>query len=90
MRARIWVAVLHVSDRVREKITNRHGIEEQELRDEVECIPGLRATWDDSPDRGRRAIVEIRLRRQRVLVVLYPTGIDPDEFHLGSAYPVHD
>ena len=82
--------MLHVSDPVRQKIISRHGIEVQELRDELECVSGLRATWDDSPTRGRRAILEVRLGHQRVLVVLYPSGVDPDEYHLGSAYPVHD
>jgi hypothetical protein len=45
--------------------------------------------WDDDPERGRRALVEIFIRGQRVLVVLYPVD-DPlgGVFNLGSAYPI--
>lgn len=56
-----------------------------EVRDAVECVYNLRFVWDDDPERGLRAIVEVSLRGRRALVVLYPAGGE-DEWHLGSAY----
>lgn len=51
------------------------------------CVAGLRFTWDDDPERGRRALVEVSIRNNPVLVVLYPVS-DPmgDVYALGSAY----
>jgi len=85
----IWVAVLGVSPATAQKISGRHHISEHEIRDAVQCVSGLRYTWDLHPTRGRRAIVETFIRGQRVLVVLYPRP-NPygDAWDLGSAYPI--
>lgn len=52
------------------------------------CVRGLSHAWDDDPERGRRALVEVTIRGKRCLVVLYPVA-DPsgDVYALGSAYP---
>ena len=87
----IWVAVLHVSPATAQKISGRHHISEHEIRDAVQCVSGLMYTWNEHPVRGRRAIVEVFIREQRVLLVLYPRP-DPygDVWDLGSAYPIGD
>lgn len=53
----------------------------------MQCVEGLPFAWDDDPERGLRAIVEVEIRRQRYLVVLYPVddavgGV----WRLGSTY----
>jgi len=73
---RLWVARLYISQRTAQKIVHRHRISEYEVRDAVVCVAGLPFAWDHDPERGRRAIVEARIRSRRVLVVLYPTD-DP-------------
>jgi hypothetical protein len=85
----IWVAQLRISNATAHKISTQHGLQADEVRDSVECVPGLTFVWDDDPERGRRALVEIFIRGQRVLVVLYPVD-DPlgGVFNLGSAYPI--
>ncbi len=85
----IWVAVLDVSPATAQKISGRHHISEHEIRDAVQCVSGLRYTWHEHPTRGRRAIIEVFIREERVLVVLYPR-VDPfgDAWFLGSAYPI--
>jgi hypothetical protein len=86
--APLWVARLIVSARTAEKLTSRHGLDWQEVHDAVVGVHGLHSVWDDDPDRGRRALVEITIRGKRCLVVLYPVA-DPSEdvYALGSAYP---
>lgn len=86
----IWVADLKVSRRTADKIAGKHGLSEQEIRDHVVAVEGLRFVWNDHPERGRRAIVETFIRGQRVLVVLYPRPRDAygDAWNLGSAYPI--
>lgn len=87
MAAGIWVATLLISARTAEKLSQKHGLGAQEVRAAVVCVEGLNFSWNDDPDRGLRAIVSARIRRRRVLVVLYPVD-DPlgDAWHLGSAY----
>jgi hypothetical protein len=85
----IWVAQLRISDAIAHKISTQHGLQADEVRDAVECVPGLRYVGDDDPVRGWRAIIEIFIRGQKVLVVLYPVD-DPmgSVFNLGSAYRI--
>lgn len=83
--ATIWVAVLYISDRVGQKLIQKHRIDPDDARSAVLCREGLQFTWDADPDRGLRAIVETRISGRPTLVVLYPLG--DDEWHLGSAYP---
>lgn len=83
----LWVARLIISSRTAGKLTRRHGLDWQEVHDAVVGVRGLRYVWDDDPERGRRALVEVRIRGNRCLVVLYPVA-DPsgDVYALGSAY----
>jgi hypothetical protein len=88
--ATIWVADLRISRATAEKISGKHGISGQEVRDAVVCVPGLRFTWDDDPERGLRALVEADIRGP-VIVVLYPRPQDAygDAWALGSVYRRH-
>jgi hypothetical protein len=85
----IWVARLNISPRTAHKISSVHGLQADEVRAAVERVPGLPFTWNDHPERGRRAIVRAVIRDRPVLVVLYPTH-DPfgEVWNLGSAYPL--
>jgi hypothetical protein len=89
MDERLWVARLMISRATAHKLSTVHGLQAAEVRDAVQCVPGLPFRWDDDPERGRRAIVETSIRGQNVAVVLYPAN-DPlgDAYHLGSAYPI--
>jgi hypothetical protein len=86
----VWVADLRISPATAEKITREHGLSADEVNDAVKCVPGLRFTWNDHPERGRRAIVEVSIRGCRCLIVLYPRLDDAfgDAWNLGSAYPI--
>jgi hypothetical protein len=85
----IWIARLGISPETAEKLSRDHGLSADEVGDELLCVPGLHHVWDDDSERGARAIVEVWVRSQRVLVVLYE-ALDPlgDAWNLGSAYPV--
>lgn len=87
MAPTIWVAELRISRRTADKVSSLHGVQDDEIRDAVECVERLPFTWDDDPDRGLRAIVRVQIRGRAFLVVLYPTD-DPmgDVWRLGSAY----
>jgi len=84
----IWIATLIVSSATAAKLSGRHGLSVDEVRDALTCVPGLQFTWDEHPIRGRRAMVRVVIRCQVVLVVLYPVD-DPQGgvWRLGSAYP---
>ncbi len=85
----IWVARLEISSRTVDKLSRAHGLSAADVRDALVCVAGLRATWDDHPDRGRRALIELFLNGQRVLAVLYPVqDALGDTWNLGSAYRV--
>jgi hypothetical protein len=89
--AAIWIADLWVSQATAEKIQRAHRIDVLDIYDEIVCVRGLRCSWHDHPDRGRRALVEVSIRSTNVLVVLYPRDGEPfpDAWNLGSAYPVN-
>lgn len=86
----VWISRLLISKRVAHKIVTTHGVEGVEVRDAIECVPGLTGSWDYDPERGHRLLIYIEIRDRRVLAVLYPTD-DPfrEVFRLGSAYPVN-
>ena len=86
---RLWVAELLVSEATRQKLVQAHRLDPDDLRARLVCRTGLRYTWHDHPQRGRRVLVEAFVGDARVLAVLYPAG-DPEEetWHLGSAYRV--
>ncbi|MEV4808162.1 hypothetical protein AB0K18_49960 [Nonomuraea sp. NPDC049421] len=89
MREELWVAWLNVSAKTAEKIQHRHGLSALEVRDAVVCREGLVYTWHHHPERGVRALVQVRIRGMTTLVVLYPaTELDGDVYNLGSAYPI--
>jgi len=85
----IWVARLKISRATAHKISTEHGLQPVEIRDALQCVPGLPFLWDDDPERGRRAILQTFIRGHKVEVVLYPAN-DPqgDAYHLGSAYRI--
>jgi hypothetical protein len=77
-----------ISEATRTKLSALHRLNADEVRDAVVCVSGLPYAWDDDPERGRRALVGVRIRDDPVIVVLYPVT-DPfgDVYALGSAYP---
>ncbi len=88
MAEAIWVAVLHVSERTRRKLAEKHGLDSDDVRSAVQCIRGLEHTWDDDAERGLRVIVLAEISGERCYVVLYPRDHPlGDEWDLGSAYP---
>jgi hypothetical protein len=82
---RLWVARLYVSERTRAKISSKHGLDVDDIRAHLVGALGLRGVWQHHPVRGLRALVEVYLGDQRVIVVLYPAD-EPDAFHVASAY----
>jgi hypothetical protein len=81
----IWVAVMRISPAVRAKLVSVHSLDADEVVVAVQCVRGLQFAWHDHPARGRRALIQVRIRGAPVLVVLYPTS-DPEIWNLGSAY----
>lgn len=86
----VWVADLKISPATAEKISQKHGVHEDEVRQAIVCVQGLPYVWHDHETRGRRAIIEAIVREKRVLIVLYPRPHDAygDSWSLGSAYPI--
>lgn len=83
----VWVARLHISARTAAKITQRHDITPDEVREAIVCVPGLRGRWHDHPERGRRALVDLLIRGRLAVAVLYPSDSAlGDEWDLGSVY----
>jgi len=84
---RPWVAELSISRRTAQKIAQVHGITEKELRDSVKCVRGLYGRWDDDPERGCRALIDVAIRGRPATVVLYPAEHPMgDAWKLGSVY----
>lgn len=85
------VSLLHISDRVAEKLAERHDLDPEEVRSAVEGVGGLPFRWGEHPQTGvMRALVSTAVRSTPVLVVLYPSRSgNAEEWHLGSAYPDH-
>jgi hypothetical protein len=85
----VWVATLRISERVAEKIVEKHGITPQQVRDVVVEVEGLEGSWDYDPERGLRAIIQVALGEHDVLVVLYPADdLGVNVWRLGSAYSI--
>ncbi len=66
------MASLRISQATAHKISTVHGVQADEVKAAVQFVSGLRFTWDEDPDRGRRAIVAVRIRGKSWKVVLYP------------------
>lgn len=88
-RGTVWVARLYASQPTRQKLIEKHQLTVEEVEDAIVCKSGLSFVWNDHPERGRRALIEVAIRSRRVMVVLYPAD-DPlgDGWNLGSAYPL--
>lgn len=88
MPERLWIAGLIISRATSAKLSSKHSLEADEIREAIVCVAGLSYVWDDDPQRGRRVLVEVHVRNRQVTVVLYPVE-DPlgDVYALGSAYP---
>jgi hypothetical protein len=83
----LWVAHLIVSEATAQKLAVKHRLDWRDVHDAIVCVRGLRYTWHDHPERGRRALVEIRIGRRRCIAVLYQAGSPSGNvFALGSAY----
>jgi hypothetical protein len=86
-RERVWVALLSVSTRTRNKIVGDHQIQEQEVRDVVVCQAGLEYRWELDPNHGWKAVVSCEIRGRPCAIVLFPAPHPlGDAWHLGSAY----
>lgn len=87
MDTSLWVAHLIVSEQTAQKLAAKHGRDWRDVHDAIVCVRGLRYTWHEHPERGRRVLIEIRIGRRRCIAVLYPLGdISDNVFALGSAY----
>lgn len=84
----LWVAELIVSDRTKTKLSAKHQLDWRDVRDGIVCVRNRRYTWDDDPERGTRALVEVVVRGRLCIAVLYPVE-DPsdDVYALITAYP---
>jgi hypothetical protein len=83
----LWIAVLHISPWVRQKLIARHRLDPDALRRRL-VGRSVGFTWDLDPGYGLRALVRLPEPRGRhLLVVLYPTG-DPGAWDLASAHLV--
>jgi hypothetical protein len=84
---RLWIAKLLISDRTATKISSKHSLSPNAVRDELECREGVEAVWDVHPERGGRWLVQVVVGHRRVIAVLYPRpDLGQDTFALGSAY----
>ncbi|WP_306208441.1 hypothetical protein [Actinoplanes sp. RD1] len=83
----LWVAKIHISARVEEKINSKHQITADEVRAAVECVEGLDYKYSFHEVRGWRWLVKTRIRGRPVMVVLYEAA-DPlgDIYRLGGAH----
>lgn len=87
MRQSFWVAELRVSDRVAEKLAQKHGLDWRDVYDALVAQQGLLGSWNDDPDRGRRLLVSIVVGSAPAIAVLYPVGDEGDGvWNLGSCY----
>jgi hypothetical protein len=64
-----------------------HGLDVQEIRREIQAVPGLTYSSHVHPEYGFRALILVKIRADKVLAVLFPTD-DPEVWNLGSAYRV--
>jgi hypothetical protein len=87
MARSIWIAQLRISDATAYKLRSVHQFDPDEIRQEIQAVPGLTYSSHVHPEYGWRALLFITIRYQRVLVVLFPTD-DPEVWNLGSAYRV--
>lgn len=75
----LWVARIHISERVEEKINSKHGITADDVRDAVECVEGLECARSHHEVRGWRYLVKTRIRERPTLIVLYDEDFFEDD-----------
>lgn len=85
MARSVWVEHLFISARTAEKLAEKHDLDAQHVRQQIEGVGGLRGSWDYHPERGSRLMLKVTVDQELLLVVLYPRAED-DEWNLGSAY----
>jgi hypothetical protein len=59
----IWVERLLISERVAQKILEKHDLRTRQVRAAVERVEGLEFAWDYDCERGLRAIVYVQIPR---------------------------
>ena len=84
----IWVSELHISSRVAQKISSKHRLRTEDVRQAIVGVAGLRARRDTSPERGLRYLTSVEIDGHPCVAVLYPTDRDEETFALGSVYRV--
>ncbi|MFI5934967.1 hypothetical protein [Actinoplanes sp. NPDC051494] len=83
----LWVAGIHLSARVAEKINSKHGIASAEVHDAIVCVEGLEYVHSHHELRGWRWLVKVEIQGRPVLVVLYDSDdAMGDIYRVGSAY----
>jgi len=84
------VTILHISTRTAAKISDDdHGnLAPDAVRASIVGVGPLPFRWDHHPVRGDRAYVFTAIGDLACQLVLYPARSgNPEEWHLGSAYP---
>ncbi len=61
----LWVARLEVSQKTAEKLASRHDLNWQDVRDAIVCVRDLQYAWDDNPERGLRALIQVTYEARR-------------------------
>lgn len=84
----IWVGELLISQGVSQKISSKHGLRTEDVRQAIVGIAGLRGHRDESPERGLRYLVSVEIDGHLCVAVLYPSGRGRETFALGSVYRV--
>ncbi len=88
MARTLIVSILHVSDATAEKLREKHGLDAEAVRAQVEGVGNLPFRWNVHPEKGSRAYIWTVVDDEPIQVVLYPSRSgDAEEWHLGSAYP---
>ena len=77
-----------ISWRTAEKISSKHGINVEDLRDQVECVEGLQGVRHLRPDGSTRYYLFVLINQRKVKVVLCPNLADVDVYYLANAYHV--
>ncbi len=83
----LWIAQLHWSAAVAQKLASKHGWRQHDVQDVLVCQSGLRAREDRDSSRGLRLLVECTIDGRSAVAVLRPTG-DVDVFRLVTVFPL--
>lgn len=85
--ARHYIAQIHISAAMAEKIQSKHGVTPHEVREACQAPNRYTsAVWSDDPERGRRLIVcGDSAAGRRLKIVLFPVDVDEGIYRLGTA-----